>query len=539
MGLIGVFSVAGGFLVALAAILPFSSDAARRKLVAVLAERLDSEVELQALRVRLFPRLRAEGDGLVIRHRGRRDVPPLISIAHFAAEGGLTSLLRKHISLVTVRGLDIQIPPDRNRNGGDEKSGDRKTADRTAGDEHAGDEKDGEVQPSGSGGSPAKTVVIDEMISSETKLTIIPREQRKPSRVWSIHRLRMRTLGVDQAMPFEATLTNAVPPGEIETSGSFGPWQAEVPGRTPLEGKFTFGRADLSVFKGISGILSAHGTFGGILERLDINGETDTPEFRVTAAGHPVPLHATYHAIVDGTNGNTLLDPVNGSFLNTSLVAKGGVVGVPGKEGRTVTLDITMTKARLEDVLKLAVKTPKSPMVGALQTKTHFVLPPGEQDVVKKLQLDGQFSIANTRFTDPDVQRKINGLSHRSQGKIQETSHVSSQFKGTFKLGGGSLHIPTVTFDVPGAVVQLIGTYDLVPETLNFSGTVQTDATISEMVGGVKGKALSVIDPIFAKKGGGGTNVPIKISGSRKNPSFGLDTGSLLKRRGEEAKGRS
>jgi hypothetical protein len=34
-----------------------------------------------------------------------------------------------------------------------------------------------------------------------------------------------------------------------------------VPGRTPLKGKFTFGRADLSVFKGISGILSAHGTF--------------------------------------------------------------------------------------------------------------------------------------------------------------------------------------------------------------------------------------------------------------------------------------
>ena len=46
--------------------------------------------------------------------------------------------------------------------------------------------------------------------------------------MWTIHHLRMHDLGVDRPMPFEATLTNAVPPGEIETKGSFGPWQAEL-----------------------------------------------------------------------------------------------------------------------------------------------------------------------------------------------------------------------------------------------------------------------------------------------------------------------
>jgi len=35
-----------------------------------------------------------------------------------------------------------------------------------------------------------------------------------------------------------------------------------------LKGAFTFARADLNVFKGIAGTLSARGTFGGSLERI-------------------------------------------------------------------------------------------------------------------------------------------------------------------------------------------------------------------------------------------------------------------------------
>src|SRR5690242_21449911 len=46
-------------------------------------------------------------------------------------------------------------------------------------------------------------------------------------KVWAIHRLRMTNVGVNTAMPFTATLTNAVPPGEIETSGNFGPRSEE------------------------------------------------------------------------------------------------------------------------------------------------------------------------------------------------------------------------------------------------------------------------------------------------------------------------
>jgi hypothetical protein len=504
--------------IALRSTVPFSSDVARARIVAVLAERLDSDVELQDLSVRLLPQLRVEGVGLKIRHKGRRDVPPLISIERFTAEGSLSSLLRRHVSRLTVEGLDIEIPPDRHR-------------DR--------DRRSDPGEPSAAEGDSAdavRTIVVDEMISTGSRLVIIPREAGKRPKVWAIHRLHMRNLGVDQAMPFEATLTNAVPPGEIETSGRFGPWRAEEPGETPIDGRFDFDRADLGFFKGIAGILSARGTFAGTLERLDIHGQTETPEFRVTSAGNPVPLRTTYHAIVDGTNGNTILDPVNGSFLNTSLVAKGGVIDTPGADGRTVTLDITMDRARLEDVLRLAVKSSRPPMTGALRLKTKFVLPPGDVDVVKKLQLTGQFAIGGTRFTDDGVQKKINELSRRARGKTAEpeVERVASQFDGAFRLRSGTLTIPTVTFDVPGSIVRLAGSYDLVPETINFTGTMVTDAKVSQMTKGFKSKLLRIVDPLFEKRGGGGTEIPLKISGNRKNPSFGLDKGRFFKRRGSD-----
>src|SRR6476660_8511683 len=88
------------------------ADGARARLVAALSEQFDAEVTLDDLRVQVFPGLRAEGRGLTVRHRGRQDVPPLLSIAHFSAEGSIAQLLRKHVSRLDLDGLDIEIPPD-------------------------------------------------------------------------------------------------------------------------------------------------------------------------------------------------------------------------------------------------------------------------------------------------------------------------------------------------------------------------------------------------------------------------------------------
>jgi hypothetical protein len=506
-------------LLAIASWVPFSSEALRARVVATLADQLDADVDLQALTLRVFPRFHAEGVGLTIRHDRRRDVPPLISVRRLTVDADLIGLVRKHVALVTLDGLDIEIPPGHDDGG--------KGEDQPAQADRPAASQDGRPDSN----RPGRDVVIDRLVANDAQLAILPGEPSKRPKIWVIHALTMRTVGFDRGMPFDATLTNAIPPGEIATKGIFGPWRAADPGATPLDGTFTFARADLSIFKGISGILSAHGEFGGPLGRLGIHGETDTPDFTVTVSGHPVALHTDYHATVDGTNGDTRLDRIDATFLNTSLTAKGSVIDAPGAEGRTVTLDITMQKARVEDVMRLAVKASKPPMSGALTMTTKFVLPPGDRDVVDKLRLDGEFSIATARFTDIDIQQKVNELSKRSRGMPEESARpsVASNFKGRFRLGNGALAIRALTFEMPGTVVQLAGVYKLKAEWLDFTGTLLMDAKISDTQTGWKHLLLKVVDPLFSKQGGG-SRIPIKIAGKRSDPSFGLDKSRIFHR---------
>jgi hypothetical protein len=487
---------------ALRSSVPLSSQRLRQRLLVALSDKLDGDVELASLSVRLVP-FHAEGTGLRIRHRGHSGEPPLISVESFTVDGDLMGLYRNHVARVELVGLDIEIPPKN-----DEKA-------RT---------------PSPAGPSLKSDIVVDHLLSTDARLVIIPRDKDKTPKVWDIHRLHMHNVGIDQAMPFEATLTNAIPPGEIETTGHFGPWQRDDPGSTPLDGTFDFEKADLSVFKGISGILSARGTFGGALASIDIHGNTTTPQFTVEVGGHPVALQVAYHAVVDGTNGDTRLERIDGSFMNTSLVATGAVLDVPGVDGRRVSLDVTIDRGRLEDVLRLAVSTPKPPLGGALRLHTSFEIPPGDRDVVEKLRLEGRFTIVRGRFASDEIQQKIAELSHRAQGKKADVQQerVASDFTGRFALRHGVLKLPAVTFNVPGADVRLSGQYALRRETLDFHGNLFMDAKVSQTVGGFKSVLLRAADPLFRRDGR--TVIPIKITGTRQDPSFGLDKGRLFRK---------
>ena len=53
--------------------------------IKALNERFDSETELATLQVSIFPQPEVRGTGLVVRYKGRRDVPPLITIKSFSA----------------------------------------------------------------------------------------------------------------------------------------------------------------------------------------------------------------------------------------------------------------------------------------------------------------------------------------------------------------------------------------------------------------------------------------------------------------------
>jgi hypothetical protein len=519
-----LIAIVAGILVPIAIIaaarIPFSSDTLRQRLVTALEERLEADVNLETLTLRFQPRFHAVGTGLRVRHKRRHDVPPLISIETFTVDSNLLELWRRQVASVKLDGLTIQVPPD--------------TPDESSVSNMAGSALTPRANATDGTGDYVKQVVIRELDAPDAQLIVLRRDPTKPPRTWHLHQLHLKSVGVDTNMPFETLLTNAVPPGEISAKGTFGPWQRDDPGRTALDGLFTFRDADLSVFDGISGILSAEGDFKGTLERIDINGRTETPDFMIDISHHPVPLSTTYHALVDATNGDTMLDPVDAKFLNTSITARGGVYEMEGIKGRVVKLDVTMEDGQLEDLMRLAVPTPQPPMAGRLNLTTKFVLPPGKRNVVDKLQLDGRFAIERGRFTDAIVQKKINELSRRASARALDAPDaparrsVGSGFAGRFALNNGRLAVPTVTFDVPGALVELTGQYGLKREDIAFNGNLYMDAKISQTVTGFKSLLLKVVDPLFRHNGK--TVVPIKISGTRNDPQFGVNVRQVFRR---------
>jgi hypothetical protein len=485
----------------LAIMIPRLGPMAREKVVDFLQNKYQSQVQLRDLKISFLPRLHVIGEGLTMYYHNRTDLPPFVTIQSFTANAGLRSLIddAKHVSLVRLVGLEIHIPP---------KSERQPRPDR--------DKQDSGKKP--------MDVVVDRVVADGTKLIVLPKDEDKDPLEWDIDKLTLRRVGAGRAMQFVATLKNAKPPGDIQSTGDFGPFDPDDPGETPVSGKYKFENADLSVFNGISGILSSTGEYKGTLERLEVDGQTDTPDFTVKVAGNPIHLTTTFHSIVDGTNGNTLLQPVKASFLRSSLVANGGVTGKKGVPGKTVSLDVVVDQARLQDILMLAMKAGKNPMTGMIGFKAKMVIPPGDRDIADKLRLNGAFGIASAKFTSMDVQTKVNTLSGRARGDTDDTDaeSVVSNLQGRFILRDSNVDFSKLAFSVPGAVISLDGRYGLRTEELDFHGTAKMDAKVSQMTTGIKSFLLRAADPFFKKRGAGAV-IPIKITGKRDKPSFGLE----------------
>jgi len=501
--------IVGGGLVALAIVASAGSRSAtlRQLVIDTLAERLDSEVQLESFSVDTFPTVHITGTGLVIRHRGRRDVPPLVTVDAFALDGGLIGFLRRprHFRTVNLQGLNINIPP------GGLKGTSTATQMRRADDD-----------------GPA-AIVVDILEAQDAALTLIPRREGKEPKVFAIHHLTMKPLGRAQAMTFVATITNPVPKGLVKATGTFGPWSREDPGDTPLGGRYTFDHADLTPIKGIFGTLDSKGEFDGKLDRIGVKGTTESADFGLDVSGTRVPLHTTFEAVVDGTDGDTYLNAVSASFLKTSLTARGAVVGAEGVKGRTVRIHVKIDDGRIEDLLRLAVKGNDPAMSGALALHADLDLPAGPADVMERMRVKGQFDIAAVRFNSREVQTRISDMSERARGldPKEHNQSVASNLRGDFALEHSTITLQDTAFGIPGAQVRVAGTYGLRNEALQFDGTVRMQATVSEAAGGKKGLLLKVIDPLFRRDGAGAV-VPITIRGSRTEPKFGLDVKRVL-----------
>ncbi len=494
------------FVITMHTLEPRLRTMAQEQLRGYLQTRFKSSVDFSDLHLSLYPTVHVILDGLVLRHKGRTDIPPLIQVRRITFDADLPTILghRHEIKRVQLEGLQIHTPP--REPGGPPLI-------------HGTDTDLSSKYP----------IVIDEIDADEALLVLLrkPSDQSKPPNEFEIHKLVMNNFSFDKPAAFHALLTNPKPAGMIHCDGQFGPWDTEDPSETPTSGNFTFYNADLGTLKGLHGILSSVGTFGGPLDYLNVEGSTDTPDFALRTSGHPMALHTDYQAIVDGTNGDTILKNVTAHFLHTTLITKGEVVDVyKNIKGRTIALDAVSTNARVEDLLMLAVKSDKPVMTGAAQLRTKILIPEKDEDLVDRLQLDGRFGLGNVEFTSSSIQGKIDSLSRRGQGKPKDLDIADqmSNLRGQFTLKNAMVKFSDLNFGVEGADISLAGSYNMDDGALDFKGKLKLQAKLSQTVTGWKSAVLKPFDGFFKGKGqNAGTEIPIKITGTRERPSFGPD----------------
>jgi hypothetical protein len=470
---------------------------ARDGIVRLLSYKFRSDVELEDFHVRLFPRMEVSGSGLSLDYWATPGAPPLIRIEKFSFELGFLGIFRAphHIARMHFERMVVSIPPREQR---------KSVADRVS--------------------SGIAEVTVDEIECDNAELRMLPAAPNKQPLDWQIHNLVLRDVGGNQPFSFHGTLTNAKPRGEIATSGRFGPWNGDDPGATAVAGDYEFRGANLGEFPGIAGILSSAGHYAGELDRLEVAGQTNTPNFSLDNVGKPVPLATQYSATVDGTNGDTELHPVEAALGQSVIVAAGSVCAIPAEKGRQITLDINTPKARLEDILRLAMASERPFLRGAVDIKAKLTLPPGSKKVMDRMTLDGSFAVANGRWASPEMREKLEDFSRHAEGKPadQESGSALTDLKGRFVLKDSVVTFSELKFSVPGADVELRGTYGIRSQAIDMQGHLKMQAKLSETLTGAKSFFLKAIDPLFSKNGAG-TELPISITGTEEHPVFAVE----------------
>jgi len=493
----------------------------RSRVINTLATRFDSRVELPELDISVWHGLEVTGKGLKLYPRALMTAndpdhdQPIFAVGQFSFHTEWWNLLRSpmHISEVSLSDLTIYRP---NR----EQREQLKAANPPTQDAHRD-----KIE-----------IVADRMLIDHALLLLTSSHPGRPPLQFRIESVQLQNVGANQPLRFHAILVNPKPIGNIDSSGYFGPFDVHEPGNSPVRGEYSFSHADLNTIKGIGGMLSSTGRYEGQLNRITVDGTTDTPNFSLDVSGsRPVPLHTKFHAIVDGMNGNTYLQPVDAMLAHSHIVAKGEVTrapkeGEPGQFGRRVQLDIAIAPANIADMLRLAVKTDPPLMQGGLQLTAKLDLPPGEGTVAQRMHLKGRFNIRNATFSNEKIQRDLEQLSLRGEGEPKEAKtakeeglhSVESQLQGNFDLGEAKMTFAGLDYSVPGAEIALDGVYSLDGKQFDFHGKARLKAKLSQMVTGWRSLLLMPVDPFFAKHGAG-TEIPFTVTGTKGDPKFGLD----------------
>jgi AsmA-like C-terminal region len=476
---------------------PFSREAVLKD----LEEASMSKVHMDAFHGTYFPRPGCVLEHVTFQHNPKAGTPPLITIEKLRIEGTFPGLFTKHLRRIRAEGLHVLIPP------------------RDSGERFQ---------------TPARsTFVIDDLIADAAILEAASRDPEKQPLKLLFHSFVLSNVGGNGPASFRAKLSNSKPPGEITSTGTFGPWNPDDVGKVTVSGDYLFEHADLSVFPGIAGLLSSSGKFSGTLNHIEVQGVTDTPSFAVTSSSHRVQLKTQFHAVVNSVNGDTFFQQVGGTFWKTTVWSQGSVAGRAGQPGKATSIELAATDGRIQDLLLLFARSERSPMSGNVSFHAKVLIPPGERAFLERVELQGNFGIDAGTFSKSSTQEGVNHLSEGASGDdnsrkaVREQSDpetVLSDLKGHVLLRDGTARFSNLSFTVPGALAQMYGTYNLITEEIDLHGMLRTDSAPSNTTQGIKSLLMKVLDPFFKKKRAGYA-MPIKITGTYEHPIFGLDLG--------------
>ena len=207
----------------------------RDRVVASLSARFNSPVELDSFHLDIGPTIHVTGGGLRILYLAGPTKPdanpnnpaPMISVDHFEFETNFKALLEPTTRIVTVRvsGLDLHVPPH--------------------GMGHIPRKLDNPKPQK----QPKISLVFDKIICENSRLVIETTKPGKLPLVFNLSNITLTDVGASKPLLYDAVLTNARPVGQIHSTGHFGPWQADDPRDTPIDGNYSFTNADLGPSK--------------------------------------------------------------------------------------------------------------------------------------------------------------------------------------------------------------------------------------------------------------------------------------------------
>jgi AsmA-like C-terminal region len=487
-----------------AGILTYYFPFSRKTVSESLLESFPGELRIDRFQVHYFPHPGCVAEGVAFRLKSSSaTVPPLVTIRKLTVQSSyLNFLVRPHlVSRIELDGLRVNVPLP----------------------------MDAGSLSSGQGRS---VITIGEVIAQDAVLNVVRHDDKTPLQ-FDIHDFSLKSASAKSGASYRVDLRNPEPPGEIHSTGHIGPFQMGKFAETPASGEYSFDRADLSVFNGITGVLSSKGKFAGSLGNLNVEGGADIPNFEVVRSGHALPLQARFVLAVNATNGDVAINNLTAMRGRTNIAVNGSVAHQEEMHGKFTSLNFTVRNGHIEDLLPIFVTGHEhaSPLAGETNLTARVTVPRRGKKLLEELALEGDFDISDGHFEKTTTKARLDKFSAAASGDKKETQanpppadsteSVPAQLRGHVVLRSTVATMTDVSLSIPGADANMHGTFNIISQKIEFHGTVRTNADLSQQSSGAKSIFAKVLDPLFRKKRG--TVVPVVLNGTYRDPHFGLD----------------